>query len=358
MGRRSYARSASVILLLVSCPVFIGCAPPTPLPPNTTTISETEPNDTFAGAQPASVAVGQPVHIEGTFKGGHDLDIYSIGTYKTGDTITVDLAGQSLFGSNATIALFDQDEDVAVMDNGATSSSSSQSASLTVRKAGTYYLALAEDASMYSATYGYSALVQVNSAAVPAPAKQIVYLNYGGAPSVQIGTDVFNPVLPFSALEFGADTQNIAGRITSRVQADYAHLDIEVLSSYDVEEPSVPHSVVFVSGSRSDFYGLADDVDWYNAVATDRAVIFAGLLADDGLTTDQFVDGTANVVSHELGHLVGLAHTVDHSELMDQETPLRLLVQPQDFHRAPLAEFPVGFEDTLQLLQFALGILS
>lgn len=339
--------------------VVAGCVSPTPLPDNTTTVEETEPNDSFFSAQAVPLAAGQPVNIEGTFGGGMDLDVYALGTRSVGETISVQLSGSDLSSADATIALFDQDQNVAIEDDG-TGSDSLQSVTLTVRKAGTYYLVLSEGSSFNSRSVTYAALVEVGSAAIPVPARQVVFLDYRGAARVDIGGEVFISVEPFSDLDFGSRTQTIAGRITDRVRSDYEGLNIEFRSSFDGPEPDGPHSVVFVSGGRGDgIYGLADDIDWYNENPADRAITFLGSFRSADLTDSEFVDGAANIISHELGHLVGLVHTDDHTELMDIQTPLRLLVRPQDFHRAPLAssEFPIGFEDCLELLQFSLGIL-
>lgn len=342
-----------LLVLLPGCGTDLGLsgssATVTPIPAGA--VSEVEYNDTFNQAQ--SVPVTQSLTISGTITDANDVDVFVLGSFQAGQTLTADLTGRRGFGSNeVAVAFFDQDQDVAVLNDQVVTAAAGETASFTVRKAGNYYLALSQ---IDSAALPYLVAISVGSATIPTPQKQIVYLDYNGISSVQIGGDSFTSVQPFSAV--GPSAAAMAARITTLVRTDYARYNVQILSSYESAAPADPHTTVYVSGSSGDFFGLADDVDWYNQNATDRAIIFAGLFQQSQLTQDQFVLGTANVVAHELGHLLGLAHTTDHTELMDQTTPMSLLVLDQTFHRAALAEFPIGEEDTPQLLLYSLGLL-
>ncbi|MFA5864947.1 MAG: hypothetical protein WC975_09710 [Phycisphaerae bacterium] len=330
-----------------------GCGTNIPIP--TTTVNEVESNNTFSQPQTVTVIASEATDISGSLEGGNDVDVFLLGTFQQGQTLTADLRGSSaLISSNVAMGFFDKDQDVAVLDDDPSSSSTDKQISLTVRKAGNYYLVVAQNR---ASNFMYDVVITIGSGNISTPPMQVVYLNYNGASNLQIGGDQFSNVLPFSAV-IPNNTAAWAAQITTLVRADYLNLNIQIISSYESLEPSGPHSVVFVSGSGGSFFGLADDVDWYNQDLTDRAVIFTGgQLHDPSLTQDQFVTGVANVTSHELGHLVGLVHTDDDSELMDQVTPLSQLVRPQTFHLAPLAEFPIGSEDCIQLLQFSLGLL-
>jgi hypothetical protein len=335
-----------------------GCGvPPAPTP---NAVQEIEPNDSFPGAQIVTIPSGQTLTINGFFVWGQDPDIYDLGTFEAGQTLSASLTGDSAVNpNNVQFGFFDQDQEVAILDDNAITAAEQQ-ISLTIRKPGKYYLALSDPNQPPSSSYTYSVLITVGSAAIPTPPKQIVFLNYNGISTITIGGFTFNNVLPFSAIGSSLNPPLIASLTTSAIQADYTPYNIQILSSYDTLEPTVPHSTVYVSGGSGtqQFYGLASSVDWYNQDPTDNAIVFAGLLTNSGLSQTQFVTALANITAHEMGHLSGLAHTVDHTELMDQVTPLNSLDQPQTFHLAPLAEFPVGTENTPQLLQFALGLFQ
>jgi hypothetical protein len=330
------------------------------VPPNdASAVQEVEPNNTFNEAQVVTIPSAQTLRVNGMFANGSDVDVFSLGTFQAGRTLSAELSGDNAVNpNNVQFGFFDQDQQVAILDDNA-ATAADQKVSFVVRKSGKYYLALAAGSSSSFFAHSYSVLITVGSGAVPTPAKEIVYLNFNGVSSVTISGTTFNNVLPFSALGNGMNPQTVAAQVTAAVAGDYAPYDMQILSSYDAPEPSGPHSTVYVSaGTNQSFYGLSDDVDWYNENLNDRSIIFAGALTGNGLSQTQFVTALANITAHEMGHLSGLAHTFDHTELMDQTTPMKLLDRAQTFHDAPLAEFPIGDEDTPELLQFALGLLN
>jgi hypothetical protein len=356
----NYSKRRVGTLTLCLMPLWIalaGCGTNFTTPDNTDAVQETESNDTFSSAQTVTMPSGKSLQIVGAFQGGNDVDVYYLGTFQAGQTFTAALTGDSSVNpNNIQFGFFDQDQEVAILDDNAVTAAE-QNVSFTVRKPGKYYLALAESGLSSFISYNYSVLVTLGSSTVPDPLKQIFYLNYKGISSVTIWNTTFTNVQPFSALNNGMNTQLLASQTTEAIRADYAAYDIQILSSYDTTEPAGTHSTVYVSASSNQgFFGLSDDVDWYNQNPSDRSVIFAGALNSYGLTQTQFVTALANITAHEMGHLCGLAHTVDHTELMDISTPMKFLDQPEDFHQAPLAEFPIGSEDTIQLLQFSLGL--
>ncbi len=356
----SAARLLAGAVLLITL-VNAGCTPDIPVPENTVTVTAKDSNNSFDQAQPVTVTPNQPVRIDGRLSWSGDIDVFSLGTLQKGQTVSIDVKSKNIFeNTDIVVGLFDESEDVAVLDEDVVSTAAGENLSLTVRKPGNYYLAILLFSAPGLAGFNYSMTVVLGSAEIPAPAPQSVYLNFNGGKNIVIGSDTFASLRPFSELPNGLGTAAVAEKIAAQVQAYYPDLDIQILSSYDVAEPTGPHTVVFVCANGGNYYGLADQIDWYNQDLDDRAVVFTGLLATSNLTQTQFIVATANVVAHELGHLVGLVHTTDHAELMDQSTPLSLLAENQDFHRAPLPqnEFPIGWQDSAELLQFSLGLLQ
>ncbi len=360
MKRRMHWAKISLgwLIIIAFGPLGCGTVLPPSNPPADDTIQEIESNDDFSRAQVINIPSGQTFHITGSLAGGDDVDVFSLGTFQAGQTFSATLTGEKAVNpDNVQFGFFDQDQEVAILDDNAITATD-QSISFTVRKPGTYYLALAEFDLSPSSSYDYSLAVTIGSAAVTTPPTQIVYLNFSGASTVTVGGITFNNVLPFSVIDNGMDPQALAAQTVARVRTDFAPYNMQILSSYETIEPSATHSTVYISASSNpSFYGLSEDVDWYNRDSADDAIIFAGLLNGQGLTQTQFVTALANITTHEMGHLSGLAHTSDDTELMDQITPLHALDQLQTFHLAPLAEFPIGDENTPQLLQFALGLL-
>ena len=65
-----------------------------------------------------------------------------------------------------------------------------------------------------------------------------------------------------------------------------------------------------------------------------------------------------NAAGHELGHLLGLFHTRDDQNLMDDSRSAQDLAAESILARAPLAEtvFPVGVEDVPAVLAETVGL--
>lgn len=323
----------------------------------TADVESEEPNNTFTEAQPVNVDELKTVEITGSFSSQNITDVFSLGELAVGDTIGVEVRTSNSFYSNElSLGVFDGDENVAYMADVIPSTSLREALSHTVRKAGEYYLVIYQ---VDSGSTTYDVVVTLGSGTVPGLKSQSVYLNFDGASSLTIGGTSFRSLEPFSAIDLPINPTTTAAQITQLVREDFLNLDVSILSSYESAPPAEPHSTIYVTASMGDYLGLADSVDWYDENPSDNAVIFAGSLASDVSSTSRFPQLAANVITHETGHLLGLVHTNDDTELMDLSTPADLLELDQDFHRAPLAaqEFPIGWEDTWELLTFTLATL-
>ena len=88
--------------------------------------------------------------------------------------------------------------------------------------------------------------------------------------------------------------------IIAMMEEDYAAFDFTFSHA---AKPTTPYSTLFINDGPE--FGEAQDVDFRNLNKSDTATIAIG----DGATTSaQYITLTANVASHELGHLVGLRH--------------------------------------------------
>lgn len=88
--------------------------------------------------------------------------------------------------------------------------------------------------------------------------------------------------------------------ILDRMRADYSRFDFTFT---DTAPTAGVFSTITINDGPS--LGLADDIDFRNLNLGDNATVDVNLGAT---TSDQFVTLTANVASHELGHLAGLRH--------------------------------------------------
>jgi hypothetical protein len=354
MSRAKYGRIINGIFLFVLLATLQGCTPGV-FP--SADVESQEPNDSFDDAQPVSADQLKTVEITGSFSAQNVTDVFLLGNLAEGDTITVEIrTGNSFYSNDLSLGIFDGDQNVAYMADVTTSTMLEEALIHTVRKAGEYYLVIYQPD---NDSMTYDTVVTLSSGSAPTVKSQNVYLNFNGASSLVIGGTSFRSLQPFSVINLPINPTTTAAQIVQLVRNDFQNLDITILSSYESSPPAEPYSTVYITASTGDYFGLADSVDWYDENPSDNAVIFAGLLAEASTSTSKFPQLAANVITHETGHLLGLAHTDDNTELMDVSTPTPLLEVDQDFHRAPLAttEFPIGWEDTWELLTFTLGIL-
>jgi len=320
---------------------------------------EDEPNDDFDQAQTIAKAIDGG-SVSGVIDTENDVDVFDIGTLTKGQIFTVDYrpGNYSLGHCNAegvTVALFDQDNNVAMLSD-YLGCDNALAFTLVIQKTGTYTLAIASVDSLpgqleYTLDYG------IDGSDVYTKRRQVVYLNYEGANDLDFGDEGTFDAEPLDTM-FGDDTDVYAAGITDVVREDYAGLNIEILSSREDSEPIGEYTTVHLSGTdNSELLGLADSIDWYNANLTNHAIVFVGSYADAiaDWTQQQTIQAIGNVTSHELGHVLGLIHTNDSTELMDTTTPMSELDQDQDFHRALIDDFPIGWEDCAEMLDIIMG---
>lgn len=202
-------------------------------------------------------------------------------------------------------------------------------------------------------------------AGVPEPDQQVVYLNFEATSGLDVN---FKQNLSHSAFDasmlgaaYAGETQTIKDIILEQMERDFAAYDVEFMTSDDGPPPSGTHSTVYFGGEGEGLLGLADNVDQYNAEPRQDAIVFVEtfeIYSVMNLTTNQMAQMVANTASHELGHLLGLYHTQDASEVMDTSANAWELTENQSFQRAPLDDsvFPFGYEDTPTLLEQIVGL--
>jgi len=125
----------------------------------------------------------------------------------------------------------------------------------------------------------------------------------GGSPEAAKSNAPAAVFVDFDSATAGADhvyTTVERQLILDRIRADYARFDFTFT---DTAPTAGAFSTITINDGPS--LGLAEDIDFRNLNLGDDATVDVNLGAT---TSDQFVTLTANVASHELGHLVGLRH--------------------------------------------------
>jgi hypothetical protein len=128
----------------------------------------------------------------------------------------------------------------------------------------------------------------------------------------------------------------------------------------DPDRPTEGYTSIYFGTSDSRLLGLADNIDPYNGNTRQSAILYTDTFSLFNQLHPGF-NGTvgvlANVTSHEVGHLLGLRHTADPSDLMDVTASARQMLADQYFKLANLhsSVLPFGLQDAPAMLAWGVG---
>ncbi len=329
-----------------------------------------DPNDTFSDALEAIFDSQGRAHLAGSISSPDDVDVFALGPLEPGDRLIIDVGSPGNLLDSA-IVVFDSQERIIFENDDRNYDLRQYDPFLNqvVRhRSSVYYLAItaAPLGTGFSLRGNYDIVITRTSGnAVPTPIGQVVVLDFNGG-SVTIPDYGSYDIGFFDAADidpvYAGQTAILRRLIAQTVRENYEGLALDVRVVPSDPLPSGAYSTIFFGGNSTDAFGVAEDIDSYNADRDDDAIVFTNLFTSDlfghVLTLDELGVAIGNVAAHELGHLLGLNHVADIADLMDTTGGASTLLEDQEFLTdSPLDDsvFPMGVQDSWLWLLETLG---
>lgn len=354
-----------LLAVLGGCPLM---DPMTTPPDNRTSpFLDIDGNFSFAAATELNFT-SDKLTFRGRIDGDQDADIFHLGVLNPGDRLQMDV--QRLDGNlDAVAAVFDDDEILMSYNDDRTPDGSNRNPLIDFIVRGDIARDLFIGIVNFSGsgtTGNYEVeLTVTRDVGVPEPRGQVVFLEYRGGANIQIPDVGVFDLEAFDAIDFGASfasrTEEIKDNIEAIVKEQYADYNLLLLNSDDHTTPAAPHSTIYFGGTNSRAFAISQQIDTMNEDLEDDAIVFTRSYRDAFSSTPtvaELSNAVGNTVAHEIGHLLGLVHTADCSELMDATCGNDRILSKQEFGAAQLDPFvfPVGSQDAALLLDWVLGL--
>ena len=332
--------------------------------PDAPTHVETGNNEALEIAQRIELGDQQEL-IQGRISGAGDVDVYDLGPVSPGDRVRVELQADA--GLNGAIGLFDDTGCTLLINDHRNIYLGRQGpfVDVTIRRSSdTCLVALAPTPGFESTgSYELSAVIEF-PAPIPTPRRDVFILDFEGGSNVRIGTRPAVSIPRFAAenisRKYSGLTTQMIEQIAAKVRRQFAGYNITIHSSSETTADDDSTSRIYFGTYDPALLGVAEGVDEYNAVLSQHAIVFTDtfeVFEPLRPSLEAMSQAIANVASHEIGHLLGLVHTDDETDIMDVTASLRQLLAEQLFGRAPIYSlvFPLGDQDSAQMLLDAVG---
>lgn len=317
---------------------------------------------TIETATPLPLDAAGAATIQGNISGSK-VDVYDLGPVSPGDHVVAHVrpaAGSTL---DPTTAIFDTNGELfALNDDTDTAAGRVDSTidDIVAQGSDHFYLATTK---YFSGNNGgaYEGDVTITrGGTIPAPLPQILLLNFAGGSITIPDEGTFNfPAFNSADIDpsYAGQTAVIKAKIIATVRQNFQNFGITIVTS---DDPPVDNSNCVVSTMQfgafsATKFGISQEVDQANRNRCDDGIVYTDDF-DKPFSPRPSVDGIGvaigNVAAHEAGHLLGLNHVADITDLMDTTGSASTLLADQEFKTAPLAGsiFPFGKQNGPALL--------
>lgn len=321
-----------------------------------------EPGSNFATAPFVPFDPANRMVLDNQITESNEVHVYDLGPLQLGDRLEVLAIDKRAQGLDPMIAVFDADGFRAFWNDDINPNSGNFDAffnGVIRHDSPNYYLAVAS--SNFSMTTGeYRVTVEREPSVAIAPLiGQTIVLHWDAADDVTISDIKYGDLDEISSTKINSSfvgrTEELKQIIIKNVAQDFAAYDIEIITTdEEIVSPKITN-IFFGESTTLNIFGISDAIDFYNDNDQDNAIVFLGSFEELSGNFSDVCQAVANVVSHEIGHTLGLMHTADSTTLMDTTGEDITLLEDQSFGTAPMFDFPIGLQNSDMLLAETVG---
>ena len=302
------------------------------------------------------------VIVDGEIVDPDDVVVYNLGPLSLGDRIEVLCIARTGSNLDPMAALFDADGFRVFWNDDINPATGNFDAAFDgpIRHDSNSYVLAVATTTFFDTTGKFRCTLQLERGVAVAPIiGQTIVLRLTASASVTVAGIDYGDLPTFDAASidtaFAGDTAALQAQILDIVREDYAPFDVTI-STTDDDAPKGNFSTLFFGvGSTQAIFGIADKVDFFNSDDMDGAIVFLEAFAGLDPSLEATAQAIANVVSHEIGHTLGLMHTNDVTTLMDTTGVDTTLLVDQSFGTADIVDFPIGKQNASLLLEETVG---